>query len=734
MAGHSPNLISGVAKVAPSTASRRSQAQASPMPPARAWPLIRRTTGLPRSSKREKRSTNSRRSSWRSSSDASPPNEERSAPAQKARSPAPVSTTTRTSSASRHQVSAASRSRSMPEDSELRCSGRFSTTLATPSPTSTRTESRSGTSDTQISYARHAATVGLLAAGVRAGLARLRVRAQAAGSNLRDQLRGHPAAGRASGTGDRRARHPFRPPGRRPPQRHLRQHHRADHLHPAGRGRRVHRRQGLPDRIHRRQPLLGPRGIDPRRRAALPGAGVLGAERRSALELAAARGRGAAHAGHLRQHDPVHPEPAAGDQRRGRRGPDRPLRGGAALHPGHPRPPLSGPRERRASRLVVPPGDPGAAAGGDRGRRRVGVPGRLAGAYRPFARPLQGIRRPGHRGHHRERRRARLRGVLRDPQQDGRRRGDLLWLLDADRPLRGAAAGLRQPGDRPSHGFRLQRAGGGRGRAGHDHRGRHSRGRPEQLAGGRPAPGRLRDHRDDLLLRRRLNRVNGLRLAAALGLWLTLGAAVLGLTFVIVHFGLPRAAAEYRAAVGALLILEAYATLLAALLLAYGGWRGVRGRLRFRFTSFTDIALAIVTWIGALVAGVLATVLLSPLLGQPRSNATDLLGRSFDPLFVIPIVPTVCLLAPLCEELLFRGAIFGWLRSRLPVPVAAVLSAALFAGAPLLLPLFPELFVFGLAAAWIYQRTGSTLNSFVMHASQNTLAVVLTYLVLLRPG
>jgi membrane protease YdiL (CAAX protease family) len=231
-----------------------------------------------------------------------------------------------------------------------------------------------------------------------------------------------------------------------------------------------------------------------------------------------------------------------------------------------------------------------------------------------------------------------------------------------------------------------------------------------------------------------LNRVNGLRLAAVLGLWLLLGAAVLGLTFVIVHFGLPRAAAEHRAAVGALLVLEAYATLLAALLVAYGGWRGVRGRLGFRFTSFTDIALAIVTWIGALVAGVLATVLLSPFLGQPRSNATDLLGRSFDPLFVVPIVPTVCLLAPLCEELLFRGAIFGWLRSRLPAPVAAVLSAALFAGAHLLLPLFPELFVFGLAAAWIYQRTGSTLNSFVMHASQNTLAVVLTYLVLLRPG
>jgi CAAX protease family protein len=222
-------------------------------------------------------------------------------------------------------------------------------------------------------------------------------------------------------------------------------------------------------------------------------------------------------------------------------------------------------------------------------------------------------------------------------------------------------------------------------------------------------------------------RVRGRRVGAALGLWVLLSVVVIGGTYAALRFLFPSSLAAHRAVLGAVLVVEAYTALLGALLLAFGGWRGVRRSLGFRFTSGAHVALALGAWLGALFTGVLATALLSPLLGVPRSNATELLGRSFDPLFVVLIVPTVCLYAPLCEELLFRGALFGWLRWRLPVPLAAIISAAAFAMAHLLPPLFPTLFVFGLAAAWIYQRTGSTFNSFVMHASQNTAATLLAY-------
>jgi membrane protease YdiL (CAAX protease family) len=224
--------------------------------------------------------------------------------------------------------------------------------------------------------------------------------------------------------------------------------------------------------------------------------------------------------------------------------------------------------------------------------------------------------------------------------------------------------------------------------------------------------------------------VTGRRLLLTLGLWAGLVAVGLGATILAARLLLRSWAAAHRADLGAILVAEAYLTLLAALLLAFGGPAGLRDRLRFRFTSFVDLAVALVAWLAALIIGGLVTAVLSPLLGQPQSNTVSLLGQSFDPLFVVVIVPTVCLLAPVCEELLFRGVLFGWLVGHVPVPVSVIVTAAVFAGAHLLPTLFPVLFVFGLAATVVRARTDSTLNSFAMHATQNTFAVAATYALL----
>ena len=221
--------------------------------------------------------------------------------------------------------------------------------------------------------------------------------------------------------------------------------------------------------------------------------------------------------------------------------------------------------------------------------------------------------------------------------------------------------------------------------------------------------------------------VSGRRLLLCRVSW-PLGA---GLLAAATLFGLRAAArpwaAAHRADLVAIVLLEAYLALLGALAVWFGGPRGIVTRLGFRFTSLRHVAWAAAAWLTALALGGLATAALAPVLGAPRSNAAPVLNLSFDPLFVALVIPTTALLAPACEELLFRGALYGWLRGRLPVPLAAVLSAAAFGGAHLLPPLFPYLFIFALLAAAVYQRTGSTLNTFVMHAGQNSLAVAATY-------
>jgi hypothetical protein len=224
------------------------------------------------------------------------------------------------------------------------------------------------------------------------------------------------------------------------------------------------------------------------------------------------------------------------------------------------------------------------------------------------------------------------------------------------------------------------------------------------------------------------SRISGRRLLLCLAAWPLLGGAAAGATILGLRFGVRAWARAHAADVAAIALLEAYLALLVSLALCFGGPAGLAGQLGFRLRAGWHLALAPAGWLFAFVVGTLATLGVTRLTGQqPQSNAVDVLKISFDPLFVALIVPTVALLAPACEELLFRGAIFGWLRGRLPVAAAVAISAAVFAGAHLIPPLFPYLFVFGVTAALIYQYTGSTLVTFLMHAGQNTIAVAAAY-------
>ena len=231
--------------------------------------------------------------------------------------------------------------------------------------------------------------------------------------------------------------------------------------------------------------------------------------------------------------------------------------------------------------------------------------------------------------------------------------------------------------------------------------------------------------------------VSGRRLLLSLGLWpLATGALLVG-TLGVLAVADGRWTRSHLPDVAAIGLLEAYVSLILVLVLVFGGRRSL-SVLGVRATNRSNLVLAGFVWAAALAAGGILTFalapLMNPLFGAPRSNAIDVLKLSFDPLFVALVVPTVCLLAPAGEELLFRGAIYGWLRRRLPIPAAIALAGLAFALAHLAPPLLPVLFAFGIATAAVYEYTGSTLNSFAMHCAQNTLGVVSAYIVLSRGG
>ncbi|WP_343730101.1 type II CAAX endopeptidase family protein [Duganella sp.] len=78
--------------------------------------------------------------------------------------------------------------------------------------------------------------------------------------------------------------------------------------------------------------------------------------------------------------------------------------------------------------------------------------------------------------------------------------------------------------------------------------------------------------------------------------------------------------------------------------------------------------------------------------------------------------------APLCEEFIFRGLIYGGLRRSMNAVPAMVMSAAIFAVVHPPLSMLP-VFVLGLCAAWTYERSKTLLAPMLVHATYN--AVVL---------
>ena len=88
---------------------------------------------------------------------------------------------------------------------------------------------------------------------------------------------------------------------------------------------------------------------------------------------------------------------------------------------------------------------------------------------------------------------------------------------------------------------------------------------------------------------------------------------------------------------------------------------------------------------------------------------------------------SIGLLAPLSEEIVFRGAILKSLlsSSRLPAWRAIALSALMFALIHMNPAQMPHAFVIGLLLGWMYWRTGSILPGMAYHWANNSVAYVL---------
>jgi hypothetical protein len=85
------------------------------------------------------------------------------------------------------------------------------------------------------------------------------------------------------------------------------------------------------------------------------------------------------------------------------------------------------------------------------------------------------------------------------------------------------------------------------------------------------------------------------------------------------------------------------------------------------------------------------------------------------------------LVAPLAEEVFFRGFVFAGLHRRVGLRWAVVLSAILFALVHILPTSWPPIFVLGVLFALLYEQTGSIWPAVALHAAINSISFLALY-------
>ncbi|MDP6305001.1 MAG: type II CAAX endopeptidase family protein [Alphaproteobacteria bacterium] len=81
------------------------------------------------------------------------------------------------------------------------------------------------------------------------------------------------------------------------------------------------------------------------------------------------------------------------------------------------------------------------------------------------------------------------------------------------------------------------------------------------------------------------------------------------------------------------------------------------------------------------------------------------------------------MMAPVAEELYFRGILYGWMRCRWSPTVGMLASSAIFAGIHMQPQVMPEIFLVGVILAWFYERSGSLVPGILLHMAMNILAL-----------
>lgn len=138
------------------------------------------------------------------------------------------------------------------------------------------------------------------------------------------------------------------------------------------------------------------------------------------------------------------------------------------------------------------------------------------------------------------------------------------------------------------------------------------------------------------------------------------------------------------------------------------------------------LALAVPAWIGAQVIGYLTIRLLEPFGMQPELGIADAALQNADP---VVLVMALVVVAPIAEELFFRGVVYNAWEREYGMSRALYGSAILFAVIHGSIFVIPSIFALGIVLAILFRSTRSLPATIMLHAGFNGITVLIALLV-----
>jgi membrane protease YdiL (CAAX protease family) len=150
--------------------------------------------------------------------------------------------------------------------------------------------------------------------------------------------------------------------------------------------------------------------------------------------------------------------------------------------------------------------------------------------------------------------------------------------------------------------------------------------------------------------------------------------------------------------------------------------------------SFVGVVVLALLFLFAAMPVVALTNFLSQLMLRDLADEQELVSlfrkvaREHDFVALGKAFVAAAILAPACEEFLFRGYFYGVGKRYLGALASALATSLLFAAIHLNLAALPGLFVLALCLTVAYERTGSLFVAIGMHALYNCTSLVFLYL------